>query len=191
MLAYLAKVAIAGRAARGVRDHHRQDARVSCAGVPRHFVDARAARRSADVRDAEPVTDTLSYDVAHLLAGGMVLVSFMLLYQDRMSALLNVFALHAAVLSLVGRVAGLRAGRAASLRHRIHRARPEGDPDSVGTASHRAPARHPSRSRNRGGYRHDDAGRRRSRSVVDRADAEGDRRASIRSAARISRSRLR
>ncbi|MCX7065174.1 MAG: hydrogenase-4 component E [Proteobacteria bacterium] len=30
----------------------------------------------------------------------MVLVSFMLLYQDRMSALLNVFALHAAVLSL-------------------------------------------------------------------------------------------
>jgi hydrogenase-4 component E len=46
------------------------------------------------------VTATLSYDVAHLLAGGMVLVSFMLLYQDRMSALLNVFALHAAVLSL-------------------------------------------------------------------------------------------
>lgn len=44
--------------------------------------------------------DTLTYDVAHLFAGGMVLVSFMLLYQDRMSALLNVFALHAAVLSL-------------------------------------------------------------------------------------------
>jgi len=46
------------------------------------------------------VEDTLTYDVAHLFAGGMVLVSFMLLYQDRMSALLNVFALHAAVLSL-------------------------------------------------------------------------------------------
>jgi hydrogenase-4 component E len=44
--------------------------------------------------------ETLTYDVAHLFAGGMVLVSFMLLYQDRMSALLNVFALHAAVLSL-------------------------------------------------------------------------------------------
>jgi hydrogenase-4 component E len=42
----------------------------------------------------------LTYDVAHLLAGGMVLVSFMLLYQDRMFALLNVFALHALVLSL-------------------------------------------------------------------------------------------
>jgi hydrogenase-4 component E len=39
------------------------------------------------------------FDVAHMLAGGLVLVSFMLLYQDRMFALLNVFALHAAVLS--------------------------------------------------------------------------------------------
>src|SRR6516164_10760006 len=38
-------------------------------------------------------------DVAHMLAGSMVLVSFMLLYQDRMFALLNVFALHAVVLS--------------------------------------------------------------------------------------------
>ena len=34
-----------------------------------------------------------------MLAGGLVLVSFMLLYQDRMFALLNVFALHAVVLS--------------------------------------------------------------------------------------------
>ena len=42
----------------------------------------------------------LIYDVAHLLAGGMVLVSFMLLYQDRMHGLLNVFALHAVVLAL-------------------------------------------------------------------------------------------
>jgi hydrogenase-4 component E len=40
------------------------------------------------------------FDVAHMLAGGMVLVSFMLLYQDRMFGLLNVFALHAVVLSL-------------------------------------------------------------------------------------------
>ena len=38
-------------------------------------------------------------DIAHLLAGSMVLVSFLLLYQDRMFALLNVFALHAVVLS--------------------------------------------------------------------------------------------
>ena len=40
------------------------------------------------------------FDVAHLLAGGLVLVSFVLLYQDRMYALLNVFALHAIVLAL-------------------------------------------------------------------------------------------
>jgi hydrogenase-4 component E len=39
-------------------------------------------------------------DVAHLLAGGLVLVSFVMLYQDRLSALLNTYALHALVLSL-------------------------------------------------------------------------------------------
>ena len=42
----------------------------------------------------------LSFDIAHLLAGGLVLVSFMLLYQDRMRGLLNTFALHAIVLAL-------------------------------------------------------------------------------------------
>lgn len=42
----------------------------------------------------------LAFDTAHLLAGGLVLVSFMLLYQDRLYALLNVYALHAVVLSL-------------------------------------------------------------------------------------------
>jgi hydrogenase-4 component E len=42
----------------------------------------------------------LNFDVAHLLAGGLVLVSFMLLYQDRLYALLNVFALQAVILSL-------------------------------------------------------------------------------------------
>ncbi|HMK80478.1 MAG TPA: hydrogenase-4 component E [Xanthobacteraceae bacterium] len=40
-----------------------------------------------------------SIDIAHMLAGGMVLVSFLLLYQDRMFALLNIFAIHAMVLS--------------------------------------------------------------------------------------------
>jgi hydrogenase-4 component E len=43
---------------------------------------------------------SLSFDVAHLLAGGLVLVSFMMLYQDRLYSLLNVFALHAVVLAL-------------------------------------------------------------------------------------------
>jgi hydrogenase-4 component E len=39
------------------------------------------------------------FDIAHMLAGGLVLLSLVLLYQDRMFALLNVFALHAVVLS--------------------------------------------------------------------------------------------
>jgi hydrogenase-4 component E len=42
----------------------------------------------------------IAYDVAHMLAGGLVLVSFMMLYQDRLYALLNIFALHAVVLTL-------------------------------------------------------------------------------------------
>jgi hydrogenase-4 component E len=42
----------------------------------------------------------LGFDIAHLLAGGLVLVSFVMLYQDRLYALLNVYALHATVLVL-------------------------------------------------------------------------------------------
>lgn len=42
----------------------------------------------------------LSFDIAHMLAGGLVLVSFMMLYQDRLTALLRVLALHAGVLAL-------------------------------------------------------------------------------------------
>ena len=43
---------------------------------------------------------SLTFDVAHMLAGSLVLVSFMQLYQDRLYALLNIFALHALVLAL-------------------------------------------------------------------------------------------
>src|SRR3954453_16799207 len=39
------------------------------------------------------------FDIAHMLAGGLVLLSLMLLYQDGIFALLNLFALHAVVLS--------------------------------------------------------------------------------------------
>src|ERR1700731_4970333 len=45
-------------------------------------------------------TQGLAFDIAHMLAGGLVLVSFMQLYQDRLYALLNMFALHAIVLAL-------------------------------------------------------------------------------------------
>jgi hydrogenase-4 component E len=41
-----------------------------------------------------------AFDVAHFLAGGMVLMSFMLLYQDRLGPLINAFALQSLFLSL-------------------------------------------------------------------------------------------
>jgi hydrogenase-4 component E len=44
--------------------------------------------------------DRLDFDISHLLAGGLVLLSFVLLYQDRLYALLNVYALHALTLVL-------------------------------------------------------------------------------------------
>lgn len=41
----------------------------------------------------------LSFDVAHALAGALILSSFMMLYQDRLSALINLFAVQAVILS--------------------------------------------------------------------------------------------
>ena len=46
------------------------------------------------------MTQSLGFDVAHLLAGLLLVLSFVLLYQDRITAVLNVFALQAIVLSL-------------------------------------------------------------------------------------------
>ncbi len=43
--------------------------------------------------------DGLQFDIAHIFAGSLVLVSFMMLYQDRLYALLNIFALHSIVLA--------------------------------------------------------------------------------------------
>ena len=43
--------------------------------------------------------DGLHFDIAHIFAGSLVLVSFMMLYQDRLYALLNIFALHSIVLA--------------------------------------------------------------------------------------------
>ena len=40
------------------------------------------------------------FDVSHLLAGGLVLLSFMLLYQDRLPPLINLFAFQSLLLSL-------------------------------------------------------------------------------------------
>ena len=44
--------------------------------------------------------ERLAFDVAHLLAGSIVLLSLMLLYQDRLYTLINVFAMQAVVLAL-------------------------------------------------------------------------------------------
>ncbi len=43
---------------------------------------------------------SFAFDLAHLLAGSLVLVSLLMLYQDRLTALLNIYALHALVLAL-------------------------------------------------------------------------------------------
>lgn len=42
----------------------------------------------------------IAFDIAHLLAGGMVLLSFVLLYQDRLPPLINAFGLQSLLLSL-------------------------------------------------------------------------------------------
>src|SRR5208283_2526035 len=89
------------RPARAVRDKRRQDAHLPYFGIPRCRADARLARGAASLRHKDlAMTGRLAFDVSHLLAGGLVLISFMLLYQNRLYALLNVFALQAVVLAL-------------------------------------------------------------------------------------------
>ena len=51
------------------------------------------------VRVRELLMSRIDFDVAHLLAGTLVLISFLELYQDRLYALLNVYAAHAFVLA--------------------------------------------------------------------------------------------
>ena len=54
---------------------------------------------AAALRVGELLMRGIDFDIAHLLAGSLVLISFLQLYQDRLYALLNVFALHALVLA--------------------------------------------------------------------------------------------
>jgi len=42
----------------------------------------------------------MNFDIAHLLAGSLVLISLVMLYQDRLPALINIYAFHALFLSL-------------------------------------------------------------------------------------------
>lgn len=43
---------------------------------------------------------SLAFDISHLLAGGMLVMSFALLYQSRITAVLNVYAVQALVLAM-------------------------------------------------------------------------------------------
>ena len=132
-----------------VRDGHRQDAGLPRLRFSRRSADARAARRVAAVRFAKRVIDSFAFDVAHMFAGSLVLVSFMLLYQDRMFSLINIFALHAFVVSAVGGVAGYIQSAPHLVRHGRDRPRRQGDRDPGRAPPHHRAPRHPSQHRDR------------------------------------------
>src|SRR5262249_25813226 len=83
--------------ARAVRDLNRQNAGVPGPGVSGRRADARPARNALKICLGELLMRGMNFDIAHLLAGSLVLVSFLELYQDRLYALLNIYALHAVV----------------------------------------------------------------------------------------------
>ena len=85
--------------ARVVRDLNRQDARVPRSGIPWRGAHARLAGDAAALCIGELLMSGINFDIAHLLAGSLVLVSFLELYQDRLYSLLNVYAAHALVLA--------------------------------------------------------------------------------------------
>ena len=87
---------------RAVRDRHGENAGLPRSAISRRRADAGIARYATPVRVEELLMQmhSLAFDVSHTLAGGLVLISFMMLYQDRLYSLLNVFALHALVLTL-------------------------------------------------------------------------------------------
>src|ERR1019366_2224583 len=88
------------RVSGGVRDVDRQDARIPRAKLPRRGVHARPFGRAAAVRLSRYVMHGISFDIAHMLAGFLVLLSFLMLYQVRLLPLLHVLAAHAFVLAL-------------------------------------------------------------------------------------------
>jgi len=52
----------------------------------------------------------LAYDIAHLLGGGVLLLSFMLLYQRRLAAVINAFAMQGALVALAAAWQGFAQG---------------------------------------------------------------------------------
>ena len=116
---------------------------------------------------------TFALDVSHLLAGSLVLLSFMMLYQDRMFGLINVFALHAVALVLAMLWQGYIQNAPISVRHRDDRPGDQGRDHSDRAAADRRPARRPPHDRDRGRYRPDDARRHRACRALDGGDARG------------------
>src|SRR4029079_9595749 len=83
------------------RDGRRQDAGVSLSGFPRRRVRGGGVGRGPSVcLTGLLMTQSIGFDVSHLLAGSLLVLSFVLLYQDRITAVLNVFALQAIALAL-------------------------------------------------------------------------------------------
>ena len=100
--AYIAKLALAGFL---LALFETATAKMRVFRVPQFLgaaLHAGPARHPAAVRLEEFLMQmqSLAFDISHTLAGGLVLISLMMLYQDRLYSLLNVFALHALVLSL-------------------------------------------------------------------------------------------
>ena len=92
----------------------------------------------------------IDFDVAHLLAGTLVLISFLELYQDRLYSLLNVYALHALVLAASVAWQALIQDAPHLYVTAGDRARVQGDRHPGGVAPDDRPARHSSRDREGG-----------------------------------------
>ena len=73
---YLIKLAVARLSARGVRDLDCENARLPRAGISWRRADARAPRGAPSFRVEELLMRGLDFDIAHLLAGLLLLVSF-------------------------------------------------------------------------------------------------------------------
>src|SRR5258708_5689213 len=84
------------RLAGGVRDRPGQDAGVSRPRLPGGRLHDGDSGGAAAVRLAWGAhVSGLAFDIAHLLAGVLVLASLLMLFQDRLTALINVFSARA------------------------------------------------------------------------------------------------
>ncbi len=100
LIAYLAKVLVLAVLLPIGETSVAEDAGVSLPDLRRQRICGRGARGVPSVRLERLLMSKLLFDVAHLLAGSMLVLSFLLLYQDRITAVINVFAMQAMALAL-------------------------------------------------------------------------------------------